>query len=107
MDTYCGRISDRSTASHLAKIFSNYGLRKDPYNGKVRSMWESHNLWEQPQLLYACNQPDLSPKSAESDPSGRWAAGPQNVVHKLHSNSGEDKNRVTLSCLHKNRGAAP
>jgi len=50
-------------------IFSNYGMGKDPYNGKVRSMWQSHNLWSQPQLLLARNQPDLSPELAESNPA--------------------------------------
>ncbi len=91
-------------ARNLATPKSNYGMRKDSYNGKVRSMWKNDDLWSQPQLFSACYQPDLSPEPPEGDRDGKWAAGSQNAVHELHPDTG--KIGLVYRFL-KNRGAQP
>jgi hypothetical protein len=62
-------------------------------------MWKNHNFWAQPQFLFARNSPDLSPQFAESNPARKRAAGSQNAVHELHSDSGEDRVNFSIYCL--------
>jgi hypothetical protein len=82
-------------------------VRKDFENGKVRTMWQNHDLWAQPQFLDARYQPHFPAEPAESIPAGKRADGSQDDVHELHSDAGEDQSCLTGWLLHKNRGAAP
>lgn len=65
--------------------------RKDEFkDGKVRSLWQNHNLRSQPLLLYAGHQPQVQAEFAKSDRHRKGAQVPTDALHQVHSHDGEN-----------------